>query len=357
MSLSASCTVWVVALALLVAPLRAYADKPALHWVRGSGAEACIDPRNLARLVEDITGPALVAAGQADISIEAQIEVSPPDAYTVRMRLISRSAASSGERVQRFQTDDCRSLDRSIALLIATAIDPTLGAEGVPKELNWVDEDSWSTADSLRRELVTQPSPARAPAPSRSVAPAQEKTEPAPAPETPRRWQLGLAAVGGSGVDKRVSAGLLLDLTLTLSPRVLLLAQLSGETPFGARELGNGRSVLAQRFALAVLACLQLPLSATFELRGCAGPELAGVLAHGDGFQMNRTALVGAGGALARLAVQREIGSAWKLSAGLLLHVELGRARTSYERAASSVEAFRVAPWQLQAALGVAYAF
>ena len=346
-----------VLLAAFVAPLRARADKPALHWVRGSGAEACIDPRNLARLVEDITGPALVTAAQADLSIEARIEVTPPDAYTVRMRLISRSAATSGERVQRFETDDCRSLDRSIALLIATAIDPTLGAEGVPKELNWVEEDSWSSADSLRRELATQPRPA-APALVPALAkPLVIKSPELKQEEWSRQWRLGAAAIGGSGVDARAATGLLFDLSLTLSPRVSLAVQLGAETPFGARELGEGRSVLAQRFSVAALACLQLPLAPALELRGCAGVELAGVLAHGSGFQSNRSAIVGAGGAVARLELLFPLGGAWKLSAGVLLHADFVRARMSYERAESSFEAFRVAPWQLQAAVGVVYTF
>jgi hypothetical protein len=51
------------------------------------------------------------------------------------------------------------------------------------------------------------------------------------------------------------------------------------------------------------------------------------------------------------------VGGGWKLSAGLTLHAELGRARVSYERGSDSIEAFRVAPWQLQALLGVVYSF
>jgi hypothetical protein len=49
-------------LLVTAAPVLARSKKPALHWVRGNGAQACIDPRSLARAVEGITGPALVAA-------------------------------------------------------------------------------------------------------------------------------------------------------------------------------------------------------------------------------------------------------------------------------------------------------
>jgi hypothetical protein len=346
-------------LLLQALPLQARSDKPALHWVRGSGAEACIDPRNLARLVEDITGPSLVTAAQADVSIEARIEVASADAYIVRMRLVSRSAANSDERVVRFETDDCRSLDRSIALLIASAIDPALGAEGVPSELSWVDDDSSSSADNLRRELAAQPRPAPAArvasAPAAPAITAPELHLASVQGESP--WRLGAAAIGGMGADARGAVGLLLDLSLTLTPNFAIAVQLSGETALSARDLQSGRSVFAQRFAIALLGCLQLPLSTAIELRGCVGPELGGVLANGSGFQMNKSALLTAGGALARLELLLTLGGGWKLSAGLMLHAELGRARVSYERAADSFEAFRVAPWQLQAILGVAYAF
>jgi hypothetical protein len=104
-----------------------------------------------------------------------------------------------------------------------------------------------------------------------------------------RLWQLGAAAIGGTGADARAAAGLLLDLSLTLTWRFAVVAQLSGETALSARDLADGRRCSCSRGA-------RLP-----QMRGCAGPELAGVLANGSGFQMNKSAFVTAAGALVRV--------------------------------------------------------
>jgi hypothetical protein len=279
------------------------------------------------------------------------------------MRLVSLAGPPSGERIVRFETTDCRSLDGSIAFLIATAVDPTLGGQGIPEELNWIDDDeSWPAAESLRRDLTEHPSSKPAAPTTRAPEPPPRARSPQPAPsqataDLPRPWQLGVAALGGNGPNADLAVGLMLDLSRTLTTRLAIATQLSGETALSSRELGSGRSVIAQRFAGAVLACLQLPLPSSLELRACGGPELSGVLAHGSGFQSNRSTFVVGGGGLVRVDLLRDIGDAWTLGAGVLLHAELGRPHVTYERADSSFEAFRVTPWQLQVLFGVAYKF
>jgi hypothetical protein len=339
---------WILLL-LTAAPVHARSERPALHWVRGSGAHSCIDPRSLARRVEDITGPALVAAAQADVSIEAGIEAAQPGSYTLRMRVVSASDADSGERSLQLTTTDCRTLDATIAFLIATAVDPTLGADGVPEELSWVDNaEPEASADNLRRELSAKPASVSA---TSAAVPATP--EHPPVSSAPRLWQLGAAAMGGNGPDARFAAGLIVGLAYAVTPRLTLLAQLSGGSAVSARELDANRSVLTQRVSAALFACLRLPLA----LRGCAGPELGALRAHGSGFASNQSTLVSAGGGVVRVDIQHSLDERWRRTAGLLLHAELMRPRIYYKRADDSFEAFRATAWLLQAALGVAYAF
>jgi hypothetical protein len=309
----------------LAAEAHASPEHPALHWVRGAAAESCIDPRTLAQRVQSITGPSLVSAHEADVSIEARIEHDAPKLFTVHLRVSGAGPAGGEERVVAFKADDCRSLDASIAFLIAMAIDPELGADGIPKELSWVDEqDAWSTAESSRRELAAAPrrtpvQPERAPP---SAAPANTLARPA-LPPVARAWQLMAAGVIGTGHARRLAAGLGLGLSRELLARVSIAIQVNAAQALAVRELNAARSVSVEDFDLALLACLDQPLPAALSLRGCLGPEALVLHARGHGFAPDKSAWFAAIGGAARLDLRYALDGHWALALGAVLYADL----------------------------------
>jgi hypothetical protein len=131
-------------------------SSPALHWSRAAGAGECVDPRTLAHLVESYTGPVLVAPAQADVSIEGQIERAGADLFRVRISVTGRQGPPVGERVLELNAIECRKLDGAIALVIATTLDPDLGAR-LPAELSWLRPSETPAGEQLRAELAHAP--------------------------------------------------------------------------------------------------------------------------------------------------------------------------------------------------------
>ena len=349
-----------VTLLLTAASVRARPEQPALHWVRGAQAMSCIEPQQLAQRVQSITGPTLVSAAQASVSIEARIEHPAEHAYEVHMRVTPAGGASQGESVLGFDADDCRSLDAAIAFVIAMAIDPQLGSEGIPMELGWVDEqDPSATAESLLRDLPAKPGPPAAPA--QAPGPRDAHAAPAelrrPTQATAGHWRLTLAAAGGNGPASRAAAGLVLDLSRAILARFCVAAQVSAATDIRPRRLEEGRSVLTRRLDVALLACLELPVVHALDLRGCLGPRAGAVLARGSGFTSNRSSWLGGFGAASRLDLRLALGGRWGLVASGMLDIDAVAARIHHEVGAAEIVAFRTPRFYLQGALGITYSF
>lgn len=342
------------------ADVRASPEHPALHWVRGAAAESCIDPRTLAQRVQSITGPSLVSAEAADVSIEARIEHDAPRLFTVHLRVGGAGPAGGEERVVSFKTDDCRSLDASIAFLIAMAIDPELGADGIPKELSWVDEqDAWATAESLRRDLAAAPrhappEPVRSPPSAAGVNPPEPAARSSPAV---RAWQLLAAGLIGDGRASRIAAGVSLALARQLLGRFSVAAQVSGVSAVSERELNAARSVSVQDFDFALLACLDQPLAAALTVRGCIGPEALVLRARGRGFAPDKSAWFAAIGGALRIDLRYAFDRHWAVAAGALLYADVAPPEIRYERAGADITAFRASWLALHALAGVAYAW
>jgi hypothetical protein len=359
------------------------ARRPALHWSRGSGAESCVDPRTLAERVEGFTGPVLVAASAADSSIEARIDRSADARFELRITVTTGRGRPDGERALSLEAADCRSLDTTIAFLIAMTIDPDLAQRGLPKELDWLGGSEMSPEEELRRELAAEPSgppaqnasalaathtpPSAAGAPPSAVG--AQPSDLAPSPE-PRGlpWKLFAAATIGRGSAGRASAGLAAALQRALARWVAAGLQLRAAADFGWTQVDPLRSVTSQSAALALLGCLDPPLSAappagtarapaTWAAQVCVGPELGGLLVHGHGFTPNANPWLWRAGAVARLDVRVWLAGRWALTAAGLFSATPSPPSAHYEGTDGSMTVFRAEHFELHAALGVTCAF
>jgi hypothetical protein len=337
---------------------------PALHWSRGRGAEACIDPRSLAERVEAITGPCLVAASVADVSIEAHIEQPALDRFALRVTVTQLRGRGSGERFLSFTTSDCRSLDRAIALVIAVLIDPDSGSEGLPAELSWLQPEETSAAEQLREEAaMLQPKAAASGSTSRAQVAAGRGSAQLPSKQSPQEppdatpWQLSVGMFAGSGPSPVAGAGLLAALARNLVPWLAVRLQLRAAGGVEPLNVDGSRSVTTQNLGLALLACPRGALGTAWRVQGCLGPELALLFASGHGFSSDETASLGSFGASALLAFEHRFASKWWLVALGLLQWDAVPPTVHYQRVAEATRVFTARPLTLQAALAITYEF
>src|SRR5687768_7170729 len=103
-------------LATVCATRVAHADalpRPALHWSRATDAGDCIDPHSLALRVTALTGPVLVDATEADVSIEGHIRRVGRARYEAQIGATGRDGVARGSRT--LQHDgECRELDDAL---------------------------------------------------------------------------------------------------------------------------------------------------------------------------------------------------------------------------------------------------
>jgi hypothetical protein len=337
---------------------------PALHWSRGRGAEACIDPRSLAERIESITGPSLVAASVADVSIEAHIEQPASDRFALRVTVTQMRDRGSGERFLSFTTSDCRSLDRAIALVIAVLIDPDAGSEGLPAELSWLQPEETSAAEQLREQAATlQPKAAASRDASRAQPAAGRDPQQPSTSESPREapdampWQLSVGIFAGSGPGRVASAGLLAALARKFLPWLAIGVQLRAAGGLLPLNVEGSRSVTTQNLGLSLLACPHAALGTAWHVRGCLGPELMLLFASGHGFSSDETAVLGSFGASARLALEHRFAATWGLAALGLLQWDAAPPSVHYQRGGESTRVFTVPAVTLQAALAITYEF
>lgn len=163
-------------------------SKSALSWSRGAGAEGCIGAVALARRVEQIVGPVLVSASDAQVSVEGRIAASATG-YHAHIVVADASGASLGSRELEIAAGDCRAADEKLAFVIAVAIDPNAALAELPGELA-VDDDV-SSALLAGPRIPPQPRAAE-PVPLPSIA-QPSAAAPAKAPSDPPTARLRLA--------------------------------------------------------------------------------------------------------------------------------------------------------------------
>jgi hypothetical protein len=317
-----------VLLVLLVAG-RASAGAPArhaLHWVRATGAERCIDPKELAERVEALTGPAFVAPAQAEISLEGEIM---PAGRGFRARLVSTNAAGQqgGERILTSTSADCRRLDAALAFVIALTIDPGLSLSGEAAAFLAEFAQELPPEQALLSELAGQPTPAPA-APRDVLTEALAPASPSPARASaapsrrPTRYALGVAAATLGRSSPEWMFGLRASFTFDHA-RLWPLVVSAGAFPNTKQQpLANGESATFQAYDGLLAVCPGRRWQG-LGAYGCAGFALAYLQAQGSGFDPNLRAgmwdpAVTLGGALT-LA----LGRGWGLGADAALRVRL----------------------------------
>jgi hypothetical protein len=341
--------------------------RAALHWVRGVGAESCIEPRDLAERVEAITGLVLVAASSAGVSIEAQIARNARGSFVLRARFAESAAAGPAARVLPFVTGDCRTLDGSIALVIATMIapgdertEPPDGSDSLAEHL--------LTEEQLRQELSTLPeAPLRdvlaEPAPARTIAPTPPTHPVAPVRASRRqrrlddRWRTTLVGGAGRGSSASASASVAVSLARTVSAFVALNAQLRAEAALSAYRLDDRRSVVTQELGVAILACARALETKSVGLRACLGPELGLLMPQGRGFMEDHHALLPSVGALTRLDIRHGISTHWGVVASAHLQLSFVRSSVEFTREGEDVRLFEAEALTFGLAFGVSHDF
>jgi len=107
-----------------------------LSWVRDPGAESCIASARLALALEELVGPILRSASEAERSIEGIVRFdAQTKRWQVRIRLLDRAGRELGLRELEREAASCAELDRSILLVAALAVAPADGNAALPAAL------------------------------------------------------------------------------------------------------------------------------------------------------------------------------------------------------------------------------
>jgi hypothetical protein len=330
---------------------------PSLHWTRAASASECIDPRALAVRVEALTGPVLVAPGQAEVSIEGNIEANADhDGFRVRLSVTDPRGYPSGERILDFPEPACRLLDGALALVIATLIDPALGARGLPDELLALGDDERAPEAQLLAELEQQPAAPRASRTPTAPQPSAAASARASERDTPSHFEVGAGAMLGHGPTGEPAAGALASATWFASPAFGLRVEADARFELGAYRLDERRSSRAYAIGAAILACTRVSLIAPLSIPGCIGPDLALAYARGEGFSSDHTARLVSAGARASVGLELELAPAWALD--LLAFLRVGpEKRFVYARTDTDYAAARLQRVSLNARLELRHAF
>jgi hypothetical protein len=337
--------------ALLLGASQAQADslRPALHWSRGLGAEGCIDPRGLAERVQQLTGPVIVDAARAELSIEAHVDAPAPARFEVRVSATRGDGVPRGTRTLSHHGPDCRALDDAIVFVIAVLIDPDLTLAELPAAVVALGAEGQAPEAQLLAELDAAPqvpAPVSAPAPD----PAPPSRPPARPPEEPSgRGAFGVR--GGLAMSAlllpRAALGVSVATTYGLVRNLVLELQLQAASMLGGHEVDAGRAVTARSYAAALFVCPQRAWGRV-RLAVCTGPDVTLVYARGQGFSADRGATLASYGVSAAPALAIRLRRRWWLEVRAGARVAVNRVRFEATRAQGSprsvFDVARVAP-------------
>jgi hypothetical protein len=261
---------------------------------------------------------------------------------------------------------DCRKLDATIALVIATTLNPDLGAGALPSELSWLKPSETASADQLREEVanappaeprpILQPSAAEASAAAAPTAAQQSAEEPDPAPRSPR-WELGIAATAGTGVVPKANAGGLVTFGRMLGSWFGLTTQLRGNASVGGFDVMANRSVAVETFGGALLACGRAGNERALAAQACLGPEVGLFRARGTGFAAAHTILQPVYGGHLKLELRYAIADKLSITAAGLLGLGFRRPTVFYWVLEEQRLLFRSELYSIQGALGLTRSF
>ncbi len=332
--------------------------RPALHWVRGPGASGCVDPRRLAQRVEELVGPVLVRAPEAEHSIEGYVEAraarEPQDEVRtapepqnearparepqneahsagrrvgagsarepgggrpnlrVSVRVVSASGQVLGERVLEQATTTCSALTPAIAFVIAMMIDPGVAAHGLPSELVALLGEGDAPEEKLLDELEQAP-----PVPAVHPPHAPVALRPDPPPRAEPRFQAATLVRAAYREAPRILLSGEARLLYVLRAPLALAGYLRAGTQAGEHHAGTAASVRVSAYDLGVTACAGQSAGPTVRLHGCAGIELTGASAKGHGFRDDERTFLVAAGLVGQFTARVRIHGAWGIAAVL----------------------------------------
>ena len=259
-----------VAIAALVVPQTAEAHDvsgrtSSLAWVRAEGAETCIGGKMLAEGVETILGRSVfVSASAGDVAVEGQIARTPgADTWRATIRVSDDHGAVLGKRELDSTGADCRSIDESLAFVIAVMIDPDAATRAVQHVSS--------------PPLAPSPTPAPGPAPAPSPTPAPDSTR------GPDRWEI-VPAVGWTG-----ALGPLPTVAWGPTARLRVGRPILSFEAFGAfflpqtESIPAGASVAFTAGLVGASACSTFAHAGTVGFLACAGVDLEIVNAEPSG--------------------------------------------------------------------------
>jgi hypothetical protein len=347
-----------LALALPCSVRAAPLSAPALHWVRGQGAETCVEPRGLSEIVETLLSAPLVRGAEAAHSIEGIVERSA-QGFHVALRLVGARGELLGTRTLDQPGESCSALAQPVAFVIAMMIDPEVVAHGLPPELlKMLGEEA--PEQKLLAELEREPPrPVALPARDQNV-----RAESTPAPKT----------AAGSEATAPYVLSVALGAAVLASPRAAPTGQLLatrrvgrlvslGAFAWGGAQLGvervrEGRGFRLAMFSASALLCVGGPADPRLVLAACVGPGLWLRHASGSGIgEDRRTTLLQAEG-VAVLHTRVRVRRQWILSALVGVEVPLSRPRLTYLRAEGErAEIYDFSPVTLSFGIGPSYEF
>ncbi len=269
-----------VGIGVCAAPASAQPRRSALSWVREPGAETCIGAAELGRRVERLVGPVLVAASQAEVSIEARI-ARVTGGYQASIVVSSGAGQILGKRALSSADADCRAMDDQLAFVVAVAIDPDAALAELPGEFASGDDDPGA-------ELLTN---LRAHPPHHTeLPPSRLRTRPAsrsaPAirrsPGRPLRLRGELMAAAALGVLPGPAFGPAAGVGAGFDGLLLWLH--AGDWLSQEVALERGARVHISLWQLDLAACPRLWSRPGWELSACVGSVLAQLEARPVGF-------------------------------------------------------------------------
>lgn len=249
----------------------------ALSWVRLPGAEPCLSTTELSERVEKHLGRAVfVSPSKADVSIEARAERREREGtFHVVVGGTRRDGTPIGTRELDSETNDCRSLDDSLVLVVALMIDPNAmtPAPSTPAPPTRVEH----TEREIIRERII-------------MMPFATPPSPPPASSPPRPWTMD-ARVDGVVAFKRL-AGIAPGAAIAfgVTPPGFFPIELSLRTiPNDTLDVANARIdywLLEGGLDL----CPKMSLGRRFDFGGCAGVRIGNLRSNGTGFGRDTSA-------------------------------------------------------------------
>ncbi len=329
--------------------------RPALHWTRAADAGSCIDPQQLALRVTALTGPVLVAASAADLSIEGHVARLANGSFRARVTASTSYGAQRGERTLE-QDGDCRKLDQALAFVIALLIDPDLVLQELPVGLVGLGAERGKPEAALLSELeATPPVPSRLLPAGRADPQAVRVAAPKQKPPPERRFSIAAGPSLGFKELQRATLGAVVSGALRVRSWLALELSLRAGVQVGSPDV-DGHGVRAQLFATSVLACPRLAGARVFADL-CLGPELALVRAQGGGFSTDRVATAPIAAARLGGGVALHLTETWFLRLRAYGRVALNRPAFTYSTLNETRHAFSLPRLGANMELTAGYAF